>query len=114
MTSRFRGIDGGNKFFGGRIVGINDTVCGFFEELTFGFDIVVKGFVVVEVFVGDVSHNGNFDGDAKGAKLGEGMGGNFEDEVFCAGIFDSADTLVKNEGISGGHMLNGTMKGGGV
>ena len=46
--------------------------------------------------MGEVGENGDFDRDAEGAELGEGVRGGFEDEKFSTGVGDSADALVEN------------------
>lgn len=47
------------------------------EEFHLSGTVIGEGLVVVEVFVGDISEDGDFDRDAEGAELGEGVGGGF-------------------------------------
>lgn len=87
------------------VVSVDDAEFGFAEKFEFGGTIIGEGFVVVEVLMSEVGENGDFDGDAEGAELGEGMGGGFKNEEFGAGIGDGANTLIKNFDAFGSHVL---------
>ena len=65
------------EIFGVRVVSINNAELALAEELHLGSTVIGEGLVVVEVLVGDISENGDFDRDAEGAELGEGVGGGF-------------------------------------
>ena len=84
----------GGEVVATRVVGIDDAVFGVLEKLHLGGAVVCESFVVIEVLVGEVGENGDFDRDAIGAELGEGMRGGFEDEKFSAGVGDGVDALV--------------------
>ena len=75
----FRGtaIDGFFKYAVARVIAVDDAVLCFFEQFGFGGDVAVKSLVVVKMFMGNVGHDGNFYGDAEGAKLREGMRSGF-------------------------------------
>ena len=56
------------------------------------------------MIVGEVSENGDVNRDAEGAMLGEGVGSDFEDEIFGALTRYFRDAFVQSEGVDGGHV----------
>ena len=77
MASGFGGINGGNEFFGGRIVGVDNAVASLFEKFAFGFDVIVEGLVIIKMLMSDISHDGDFNRDAEGAELSKSVRSDF-------------------------------------
>ena len=105
MSGRRSG-NGSDEVFGGRVIGVDNAKVSFFEEFTLGPDVIFKGFMIVQVLVSDVGHDGDFYRNAKSAKLGKGVGSNLKNEIFCTRIFDGFNATIKGEGIGGGHVFN--------
>lgn len=64
--------------------------------------------------MGDVGENGDFDGDAKSAELGEGVRSGFEDEKFGTRVCDGTDAFVKDFNTFSSHMFKLLVKRAGV
>ena len=54
--------------------------------------------------MGKIGKNGDLEGDAESAELGEGVRGDFEDEKFGATIGDFTDATVESKSIHSGHV----------
>lgn len=87
------------------VVGVDDGVLSFFKKFEFGFAIVFEGFVVIEMVVGEIGENGDFDRDAEGTELRHGVGGDFKDEEFGTGVGNGAHTSVKDTDAFGSHVF---------
>ena len=92
--------------FCGRVIGVDDAKSGLFEEPTFGSEIVVESFMIIKMFVSDVSHDSDFKIETESAKLSKSMGGDFEDEKFGTTICDSTDPMIEGNRVDCGHVFN--------
>lgn len=71
------GGTGALKPRGGGVVGIDNTEVGLFKEATLSGAIIGEGAVVVEMVVGEVGKDSDFNRDAESAELSDGVRGDF-------------------------------------
>ena len=64
------------------------------KQQCFGFEVIVKVFVVVQMILGEVSKDGNLERDALCSVLCQGMGANFHDGILALGRLRAGQLLL--------------------
>ncbi len=74
------------------------------EEAGFGLPVALVGFVVVQVFVGDVGHHRHVEIAGRDPVLGQAMRSGFQDDAFRACVHHLGQITLHLERIGGGDM----------